>query len=73
MSESAQPDGAAQDDAPDRPHRSKLPYPVVGLGASAGGLAACQRFLEHLPADSGMAFVVVFYLAPAHGSIGAGR
>src|SRR5215467_13985897 len=32
---------------------------VVGIGASAGGLKAYQQLLEHLPADSGMAFVVV--------------
>jgi PAS domain S-box-containing protein len=32
---------------------------VVGIGASAGGLKACRELLEHLPAHSGMAFVVV--------------
>jgi two-component system CheB/CheR fusion protein len=34
-------------------------FPIVGLGASAGGLGALDEFFEHLPADSGMAFVVV--------------
>jgi len=48
--------------------KSSLPFPVVGLGASAGGLAAALRFFEHLPADSGMAFVVVFHLSPEHES-----
>src|SRR5262245_1272464 len=32
---------------------------VIGIGASAGGLRACRQLLEHLPADTGMAFVVV--------------
>lgn len=42
---------------------------VVGLGASAGGLEAFQRFLAHMPADSGMAFVVIQHLAPQHESL----
>jgi two-component system, chemotaxis family, CheB/CheR fusion protein len=37
--------------------------PVVGLGASAGGLEALRQLLEHVPADTGMAFVVVQHLA----------
>jgi two-component system CheB/CheR fusion protein len=37
---------------------------VVGIGASAGGLEALTQFLEHTPADSGMAFVVVQHLDP---------
>lgn len=47
---------------------SHLDFPVVGLGASAGGLAALELFLEHMPFDSGMAFVVVLHLAPNHKS-----
>lgn len=42
---------------------------VVGIGASAGGLEAIQRFVEAMPVDSGMAFVVVQHLAPTHESI----
>ncbi len=41
-----------------------LPYPVVGFGASAGGLTAFREILENLPADTGMAFVLVTHLAP---------
>jgi two-component system, chemotaxis family, CheB/CheR fusion protein len=41
------------------------PTLIVGIGASAGGLDACQRFLQHAPADQGMAFVVILHLAPA--------
>lgn len=37
---------------------------VVGIGASAGGIEAFRRFFEKMPADSGLAFVVVLHLAP---------
>ncbi len=47
---------------------SHLTFPVVGIGASAGGLVAVQQFLEHMPADSGMAFVIVLHLSPRHES-----
>src|SRR5215208_4427546 len=40
------------------------PFPVVGIGASAGGIEALQVFFQHMPADSGMAFVVVLHLSP---------
>jgi two-component system CheB/CheR fusion protein len=44
---------------------SKRPEPtVVGIGASAGGLAALKEFFQHVPADSGLAFVVVVHLSP---------
>ena len=45
--------------------------PVVGIGASAGGLAAFEAFLSGLPADAdmGIAFVLVQHLAPDHKSI----
>jgi len=43
-------------------------FPVIGIGASAGGLQALLRFFENLPADSGMAFVVVMHLSPDHES-----
>jgi two-component system, chemotaxis family, CheB/CheR fusion protein len=45
------------------------PRLVVGIGASAGGLAAFKSFLANTPADIGMAFVLVQHLAPAHKSI----
>src|SRR4029078_8656783 len=37
---------------------------VVGIGASAGGLEALERFFDTLPPDSGMAFIVVQHLSP---------
>ena len=46
-------------------------FPVVGIGASAGGLAALETFFSSMPADidPGMAFVIVQHLAPDHKSI----
>jgi two-component system, chemotaxis family, CheB/CheR fusion protein len=44
-------------------------FPVVGLGASAGGLDAFKRLLEALPAKSGMAFILIQHLAPSHESL----
>jgi len=44
-------------------------FPIVGLGASAGGLEAFEQFFHLLPADSGMAFVLVQHLDPTHASI----
>lgn len=44
-------------------------FPVVGIGASAGGLEAFERFFSALPTDSGMAFVVVQHLDPTHKGI----
>jgi len=46
-------------------------FPIVGIGASAGGLAAFEAFFAGMPAgtDSGMAFVLVQHLAPDHKSI----
>ncbi len=43
--------------------------PVVGIGASAGGLEAFTRLLEHLPATTGMAYVFVQHLDPTHPSL----
>ncbi len=45
-----------------------LPFPVVGVGASAGGLEAFSELLEALPADTGLALVLVQHLDPTHKS-----
>jgi two-component system CheB/CheR fusion protein len=42
--------------------------PIVGIGASAGGIDALQRFFRELPAETGMAVVVVLHLSPDHES-----
>lgn len=43
-------------------------FPIVGIGASAGGLKAVKQFLEALPEKSGMAYVFVQHLSPDHKS-----
>ena len=48
---------------------SKITFPVVGIGASAGGLEAVSSLLKELPANLGMAFVLVQHLAPLHESM----
>jgi two-component system, chemotaxis family, CheB/CheR fusion protein len=47
----------------------KKAFPVVGIGASAGGLEALETFFSHMLPASGMAFVVIQHLAPRHKSI----
>src|SRR5262249_39767395 len=42
--------------------------PVVGLGASAGGIRALKEFFSRVPADSGIAWVVILHLSPDHES-----
>jgi two-component system CheB/CheR fusion protein len=54
---------------PPEPEPSDALFPVVGLGASAGGLEAFTLILEHLPSDTGMAFVLVQHLAPDRHSL----
>ncbi len=44
-------------------------FPIVGLGASAGGLEALEAFFSHMPYDSDIAFVVIQHLSPKHKSI----
>ncbi|MFO7731082.1 MAG: chemotaxis protein CheB, partial [Spirochaetia bacterium] len=50
---------------------SSRSFPIVGIGASAGGLAAFEAFFSGMPADTdpGMAFVLVQHLAPDHKSM----
>ena len=44
-------------------------FPIVGIGASAGGLEALEFFFSHVPAECNMAFVVIQHLDPTHKSI----
>jgi two-component system CheB/CheR fusion protein len=48
---------------------SPLDFPVVGIGASAGGLDALKKFFSTIPKDSGMAFVLILHLDPNHESL----
>src|SRR5258706_6057585 len=57
-------------------HRSKQPdpvaqvsFPIVGIGASAGGFEAFGELLNALPANTGMAFVLIQHLDPTHESM----
>src|SRR5580700_1670733 len=43
--------------------------PIVGIGASAGGVEALEQFFKAVPADNGMGFVVVTHLSPSHESM----
>jgi len=54
------------------PVSTEKPTPVVGMVASAGGLDAFNRFFQAMPADSGMAFLLVPHLDPRHESLMVG-
>ena len=49
--------------------RTDNSFYVVGIGASAGGLEAIERFFENIPENTGVAFIVVSHLDPNHVSI----
>jgi two-component system CheB/CheR fusion protein len=49
--------------------KANLSFPVVGIGASAGGLDAFKKFLKAIPENSGMAYVLVQHLNPNHESL----
>ncbi|MCX5836318.1 MAG: hypothetical protein NTX62_04980, partial [Deltaproteobacteria bacterium] len=51
--------------------RKQAGFPIVGIGASAGGVKAFEAFFSGMPADAdpGMAFILVQHLAPDHKSI----
>lgn len=57
------------DPAPNSLTLSSNQFPVVGIGASAGGLDAFKRLLKAIPENSGMAFVLVQHLDPKHESM----
>jgi two-component system CheB/CheR fusion protein len=53
----------------EQPEDDTYKFPIVGVGASAGGLEAFKQLLKVLPPDLGMAFVLVPHLAPEHRSL----
>lgn len=61
---SGQPEGRGEEDA-----ESRKPFYVVGIGASAGGFEALEKFFDNMSSTSGMAFVVVQHLSPDHKSL----
>src|ERR1700709_2623155 len=48
------------------PNPHSVDFPIVGIGASAGGIQALMRLLQGMPADGGMAFVAVLHISPNH-------
>jgi two-component system CheB/CheR fusion protein len=44
-------------------------FPIVGIGASAGGLEALRELISNLPLDTGMAFILIQHLDPSHKSM----
>ncbi|HEX7508449.1 MAG TPA: chemotaxis protein CheB, partial [Polyangia bacterium] len=50
--------------SPSHPRDESGSFPIVGIGASAGGLEAIEQFLRRVPDGSGMAFVIVQHLDP---------
>jgi two-component system, chemotaxis family, CheB/CheR fusion protein len=78
MSDEDPPEGGPVTEAAPEPDAGPNPgadphgdFPIVGIGASAGGLAALEAFFSAMPADRdpGMAFVLVQHLAPDHQSV----
>jgi two-component system CheB/CheR fusion protein len=59
----------AQEQALAVPGSAKKNFPIVGIGASAGGLSAYSKLLKALPVDTGMGFVLVQHLDPKHASM----
>ncbi|NTW11463.1 MAG: chemotaxis protein CheB, partial [Chlorobiaceae bacterium] len=47
-------------------HSAEASFPIIGIGASAGGLEALEVFLKNVPPRCGMAFVIVQHLDPTH-------
>jgi two-component system CheB/CheR fusion protein len=54
---------------PPNPQSPRLGFPIVGIGASAGGLEAVRELLSNLPDNTGMAFVLIQHLDPSHESM----
>jgi two-component system CheB/CheR fusion protein len=60
----------SSDDVNVQGSRPEAPYfPIVGIGASAGGLEAFEHFFKHMPPDSIAAFILVPHLDPDHASM----
>jgi two-component system CheB/CheR fusion protein len=66
---SAAPESQPAQEPHPAPENTAAAFPIVGIGASAGGLEACEQFFRKVPPDTGMAFVLVSHLDPSHASI----
>ena len=56
----------AEEQLQDTPTKDE--FLIVGIGASAGGIQALQKFFQQVPANSGMAYIVILHLSPDHDS-----
>ena len=68
MAKKRPPDHERKNQSPAPPCPDANHFPIVGIGASAGGLAALKTLLSHVPDRTGVAFVVVVHLSPEHES-----
>src|SRR3569833_3047335 len=66
---SPEPDGPAPKTACSDSSLHPAKFPIVGIGASAGGLESLEQFFDALPAVTGMAFVIVQHLSPDFKSV----
>ncbi|BAY22164.1 signal transduction histidine hinase [Calothrix sp. NIES-2100] len=60
---------AEQSSNPEQQNHQNELFPIVGMGASAGGLEAFTQLLSHLPNDTGMGFVLIQHLSPNQKSL----
>lgn len=58
-----------EDAAEEQQEKNNELFPIVGIGASAGGLEAFTQLLRYLPTDTGMGFVLIQHLDPHHKSL----
>src|SRR5512146_1002963 len=60
---------AAREPQAPTPEDRRRELTIVAIGASAGGLEAFEQFFNHMPPDSGMAFILIPHLDPSHSSM----
>lgn len=51
-----------------QPKKTEQNFPIVGIGAAAGGLEAIKTLIKTIPKDSGMAYVIIEHLSPDYSS-----
>ncbi len=59
---------APENTVPVKPGEESI-FPIVGMGASAGGLEALEKFFINMPSDSGMAFIIIMHFDPTAKSV----
>ncbi len=70
MAKSDQKKRKEKDNAADENDKQiDIPFPIVALGSSAGGLEVLEAFFKTVPSDSGLAYIVVTHLEPHHASL----